>query len=158
MSRVPITVNGAERLRAELQQLKSVRRPESIKEIATARAHGDLKENAEYHAAKEAQSFLEGRIAELEGNLSNAELIDPSSVNAGGRVVFGATVDLINVDSGEEVTFQLVGQLEADISAGLISINSPIARSLIGKVEADEAIVRAPSGEIVYEVVEVRYG
>ena len=158
MSRVPITAQGIEKLRAELQQLKSVRRPEIIREIATARAHGDLKENAEYHAAKESQSFLEGRIAELEGSVSNAEIIDPSKLDAGGRIVFGATVDLINVHSGEEVTYQLVGELEANINAGLISIKSPIARSLIGKREGDEAVVRAPSGDIVYEVVDVRYG
>ena len=157
MSRVPITNRGVEKLREELQTLKSVKRPAVIKEIAVARAHGDLKENAEYHAAKESQSFLEGRIAELEGSLSNAEIIDPTKLNAGGRVVFGATVNLINVDSGEQVSYQLVGELEADINSGRISINSPIARSLIGKVVDDEAVVRAPSGDIVYEVLEVRY-
>ena len=158
MSRVPITIQGVEKLRAELQQLKSVERPAIIKEIATARAHGDLRENAEYHAAKESQGFLEGRIAELESSLSNAEIIDPSKLDANGRIVFGATVELVNVDSGEEVVYQIVGELEADISAGLISINSPIARSMIGKTEADEIVVRAPSGEIIYEVIEIRYG
>ena len=158
MSRVPITTQGVEKLRAELQQLKTVDRPAIIKEIAAARAHGDLRENAEYHAAKENQGFLEGRIAELESSLSNAEIIDPTKLDANGRIVFGATVELVNVDSGEEVIYQIVGELEADISAGLISVNSPIARSLIGKSEADEIVVRAPSGEIVYEVIEVRYG
>lgn len=157
MSRVPITSQGVEKLRAELQHLKSVERPAIIKEIAAARAHGDLRENAEYHAAKENQSFLEGRIAELEGSLSNAEIIDPSTLDAGGRIVFGATVELVNVDTDEQVEYQIVGELEADISAGLISVNSPIARSLIGKGEGDEVVVRAPAGEIVYEVLVVHY-
>lgn len=157
MSRVPLTVQGVEKLRAELQKLKSVDRPAIIKEIAAARAHGDLKENAEYHAAKENQSFLEGRIQELEGSISNAEIIDPGKVDAGGRIVFGATVELINVDSGEEVVYQIVGELEADITAGLISVNSPIARSLIGKSQDDEVVVNAPAGEIIYEVLVVRY-
>ena len=157
MSRVPLTVQGVEKLRAELQRLKSVDRPAIIKEIAAARAHGDLKENAEYHAAKENQSFLEGRIQELEGSISNAEIIDPRTVDAGGRIVFGATVELINVDSGEEVVYQIVGELEADITAGLISVNSPIARSLIGKSQDDEVVVNAPAGEIIYEVLVVRY-
>ena len=157
MSRVPLTVQGVEKLRAELQRLKSVDRPAIIKEIAAARAHGDLKENAEYHAAKENQSFLEGRIQELEGSISNAEIIDPRTVDAGGRIVFGATVELINVDSGEEVVYQIVGELETDITAGLISVNSPIARSLIGKSQDDEVVVNAPAGEIIYEVLVVRY-
>lgn len=152
-----MTVRGAERLRAELHELKTVQRPRVIQAIAEAREHGDLKENAEYHAAREQQSFIEGRIAEIEGKLSNAEIIDVSRLDAGGRVVFGATVDLIDGDSGAEVTYQIVGDDEADIKAGLISVNSPIARALIGREEGDTAIVDAPGGKREYEIVAVRY-
>ncbi|MEW6353627.1 MAG: transcription elongation factor GreA [Pseudomonadota bacterium] len=157
MSKVPITVRGAEKLRAELQELKSVARPRVIAAIAEARAHGDLKENAEYHAAKEQQSFIEGRIAEIEGKLSNAQIIDISSVNANGKVVFGATVDLINEETGEEFTYQIVGDDEADIKEGRISISSPIARALIGKEKGDVVSVQAPGGVKEYEILAVRY-
>tara|TARA_B100001123_G_scaffold149432_1_gene172998 strand:+ start:309 stop:782 length:474 start_codon:yes stop_codon:yes gene_type:complete len=157
MSRPPITAQGAQRLRDELKTLKGVERPKIIKEIAEARAHGDLKENAEYHAAKERQGFIEGRIADIESTVSNAEIIDVQKLNAGGKIVFGATVDLINIDSGEEVTYQIVGEMEADISASLISVTSPTARALIGKQEGDEVVVNAPAGELVYEIAEVRY-
>jgi len=157
MSKVPLTKRGAEKLQAELQQLKTVERPRIIQAIAEARAHGDLKENAEYHAAREQQSFTEGRIKEIEGKLSHANIIDVSSLDAGGKVVFGATVDLADEDSGEEVTYQIVGEDEADIKQGLISISSPIARALIGKQEGDVATVVAPGGERNLEIVEVRY-
>lgn len=157
MSRVPITTRGVERLRDELHGLKTVERPKIIREIADARAHGDLRENAEYHAAREQQGFIEGRIAELEDQLSSAEVIDPRSLKPDGRVVFGATVDLASVDTGEEVTYQIVGQIEADISHGLISITSPIARALIGKREGDAVTVQAPAGDKEYEVLAVRY-
>lgn len=152
-----MTVRGAERLRAELHELKTVQRPRVIQAIAEAREHGDLKENAEYHAAREQQSFIEGRIAEIEAKLASAEIIDVSRLNPGGRVVFGATVDLIDGDSGAEVTYQIVGDDEADIKAGLISVNSPIARALIGREEGDTAIVDAPGGKREYEIVAVRY-
>jgi transcription elongation factor GreA len=157
MSKVPLTKRGAEKLQAELQQLKTVERPRIIQAIAEARAHGDLKENAEYHAAREQQSFTEGRIKEIEGKLSHANIIDVSSLDAGGKVVFGATVDLADEDSGEEVTYQIVGEDEADIKQGLISVGSPIARALIGKQEGDVATVVAPGGERNLEIVEVRY-
>lgn len=157
MSKVPLTVQGAEKLRAELDQLKTVARPRVIEAIAEARAHGDLKENAEYHAAREQQSFIEGRIKELEAKLSNAEIIDVTKVNAGGRCVFGATVDLVDVDSGDEVTYKIVGDDEADIKERLISISSPIARALIGKQVDDIATVQAPGGVKEYEIVDVRY-
>lgn len=157
MSRPPITAEGAERLREELKTLKMVERPKIIKEIAEARAHGDLKENAEYHAAKERQGFIEGRISDIEGTVSNAEIIDTSKLNPGGKIVFGATVDLINVDAGEEVTYQIVGEMEADISAGMISVTSPTARALIGKQEGDEVTVNAPARDLTYEILEVRY-
>ncbi|HHH42609.1 MAG TPA: transcription elongation factor GreA [Gammaproteobacteria bacterium] len=157
MSKVPLTKRGAEKLQAELQQLKTVERPRIIQAIAEARAHGDLKENAEYHAAREQQSFAEGRIKEIEGKLSHANIIDVASLDAGGKVVFGATVDLIDEDSGDEITYQIVGEDEADIKAGLISISSPIARALIGKEEGDVATVNAPGGERNLEIVEVRY-
>lgn len=158
MSRTPITLEGAARLRTELQQLKSVNRPKVIQAIAEARAHGDLRENAEYHAAREQQGFIEGRIAEIESSLSNADIIDTSKLNAGGRVVFGASVLLVNVETDEEVGYKIVGNLEADISAGLLSISSPTARALIGKEVGDEATVNAPGGELVYEILEVSYG
>jgi transcription elongation factor GreA len=157
MSKVPLTVRGAEKLRAELQQLKSVDRPRIIQAIAEARAHGDLKENAEYHAAREQQSFAEGRIKEIEGKLSNAQIIDVTKLDAGGKVVFGATVLIADETSGDEVTYQIVGEDEADIKSGLISVNSPIARALIGKQEGDIATVQAPGGARNYEIVEVRY-
>ncbi|MGE5624568.1 MAG: transcription elongation factor GreA [Bacillota bacterium] len=157
MSKVPLTVRGAERLREELKKLKGVDRPKVIQAIAEARAHGDLKENAEYHAAREQQGFIEGRIQEIEGKLGNAEIIDVTRMNANGKVVFGATVMLSDEDSGNEVTYQIVGEDEADIKAGRISINSPIARGLIGKVEGDSVAIRTPAGEKQFEIVEVRY-
>ncbi len=157
MSKVPLTVRGAERLREELKKLKSVDRPKVIQAIAEARAHGDLKENAEYHAAREQQGFIEGRIQEIEGKLANAEVIDVTRMNANGKVVFGATVELSDEDSGKEITYQIVGEDEADIKAGRISINSPIARGLIGKQEGDSVAIRAPAGEKQFEIVSVRY-
>ena len=157
MSKVPLTKRGAEKLRAELQRLKTGDRPRVIQAIAEARAHGDLKENAEYHAAREQQGFIEGRIKEIESKLSHANVIDVSSLDAGGKVVFGATVDLADEDSGEELTYQIVGEDEADIKQGLISVSSPIARALIGKEEGDVATVVAPGGERNLEIVEVRY-
>ena len=157
MNRVPLTVKGAEKLRAELDELKTVKRPRIIEAIATARAHGDLKENAEYHAAREQQSFAEGRIKEIESKLSNAEVIDVTKINANGRVVFGATVILADEDSGEEVTYTIVGEDEADIKQSMISVTSPIARAMIGKEEGDLITVEAPAGNKNYEVVEVRY-
>jgi transcription elongation factor GreA len=157
MSKVPLTKRGAEKLREELNQLKTVDRPRIIQAIAEARAHGDLKENAEYHAAREQQSFAEGRIKEIEGKLSHANIIDVASLDAGGKVVFGATVDLADEETGNEVTYQIVGEDEADIKHGLISVGSPIARALIGKEEGDVATVVAPGGEKNYEIVEVRY-
>jgi transcription elongation factor GreA len=158
MKRVPMTAPGAQRLRAELENLKSVKRPQIINAIAEARAHGDLKENAEYHAAREQQSFTEGRIKELESALSYAEIIDASKLNAGTRIVFGAIVDLIDEDSDAEITYQIVGELEADIKQGLISVASPVARALIGKHEGDTVEIQAPAGVRTYEVTGVRYG
>ncbi len=157
MSKVPLTVRGAEKLRAELNELKSVVRPRIIKSIAEAREHGDLRENAEYHAAREQQGFVEGRIKDLEGKLSNAQIIDVRTLNAGGRVVFGATVDVLEVETGEEHTYQIVGEDEADIREGLLSVSSPIARALIGKSEGDAVVVQTPGGEREFEIVEVRY-
>jgi len=157
MNRAPMTVRGAERLREELQHLKSVRRPNVIKAIAEARAHGDLRENAEYHAAREDQGFIEGRIAEIESKLANAQIIDVTQVNAGGRVVFGATVELLNVETEEEVRYQIVGEDEADIKEGLISITAPMARALIGKIEGDVVSVQTPGGRKDYEIVQVLY-
>lgn len=159
MSRTPMTSTGAEKLRAELKDLKSVQRPAVIQAIAEAREHGDLKENAEYHAAREQQGFIEGRIQELEGTLGNAEIIDVSKLgaNAAGKVVFGATVELYDVNEEKDVTYQIVGELEADIKQNLISITSPIARALIGKQQDDEVVVQAPGGERVYEIVSVKY-
>jgi len=157
MSRAPITKAGSERLRSELEKLKSVDRPNIIAAIAEARAHGDLKENAEYHAAREQQSFIEGRIAALEALLSTAEVIDVSRLAAGNRVVFGATVDLEDEDSGEAVTYQIVGDLEADIKLRLIAVSSPIARALIGKSEGDSFEFKAPNGVKRYEITGVRY-
>ncbi|CAK0761132.1 transcription elongation factor GreA [Gammaproteobacteria bacterium] len=157
MQKVPLTARGAEKLRTELQHLKSVARPTVIKAIAEARAHGDLKENAEYHAAREQQSFIEGRINELESKLSTAQIIDVTTVNAHGKVVFGTTITLVNVETEDEVTYQIVGEEEADLKQNLVSITSPIARALIGKTNGDTVLVRAPSGEIEYEITDVRY-
>lgn len=157
MSRVPLTVNGAEKLRSELHRLKTVDRPHVIAAIAEARSHGDLSENAEYEAAKERQGFVEGRIQEVEGKLSHAQIIDPRLLDADGRCVFGATLDLEDQDSGGNVTYQIVGEDEADIKAGKISVNSPIARALIGKYAGDVAQVQAPGGLRAYEIIDVRY-
>lgn len=157
MSRAPITKAGSERLRGELEKLKSVDRPRIIAAIAEARAHGDLKENAEYHAAREQQSFIEGRIAELEAALSTAEVIDVSRLGPGSKVVFGATVELEDEDSGESVTYQIVGDLEADIKQRLIAVSSPIARALIGKSAGESFEFKAPNGVKRYEVIGVRY-
>ncbi|MCF6217770.1 MAG: transcription elongation factor GreA [Gammaproteobacteria bacterium] len=153
----PMTLQGAEKLRLELSELKSVARPEVIQAIADAREHGDLKENAEYHAAREQQGFIEARIADIEGKLSNAQVIDILELTPNGKVVFGATVGLVNEETGEEVTYQIVGDDEADIKEGKISVNSPVARALIGKVEEDIASVNAPGGLIEYEVISVKY-
>lgn len=157
MTTIPLTSTGAERLREELKQLKSVDRPRIINAIAEARAHGDLKENAEYHAAKEEQGFVEGRIGDLEGQLGSAQIIEITKLNAGTRVVFGATVDLMDDESGVEVTYQIVGDLEAGIAQGRISISSPIARALIGKDEGDIAVVKAPGGDKEFEIMRVQY-
>ncbi len=157
MSTIPLTVRGAQRLKDELQRLKSVERPAVINAIAEARAQGDLSENAEYDAAKEKQGFIEGRIAEIEGKLASAQVIDPSTLDAGGRIVFGATVELEDLDAGETVTYQIVGDDEADIKEGKISVSSPIARALIGKSTGDVAEVKAPGGLREYEVLDVRY-
>ena len=157
MATIPLTRRGAEKLKEELHRLKTVERHAVIQAIAEARAQGDLSENAEYDAAKDKQGFIEGRIQELEGKLATAQVIDPSQLDAGGRVVFGATVDLEDEDSGAKVTYQIVGDDEADLKLGLISISSPIARALIGKQEGDVAEVQAPGGVRSYEVVAVRY-
>lgn len=157
MSKVPLTVKGAEKLRIELDELKSVVRPRIINAIAEARAHGDLKENAEYHAAKEQQSFAEGRISEIEGKLANAQIIDVTKVDANGKVVFGATVELEDIENEKRVTYQIVGEDEASIKEGRISVGSPIARALIGKEAEDIVIVKAPAGDIEYEIVSVQY-
>lgn len=157
MSKVPITAAGAEKLRAELTQLKKVDRPRIIKAIAEARAHGDLKENAEYHAARDQQSFAEGRIKDIAGKLSNAQIIDVTSLNANGKVVFGATVEVMDEDTEETLTYQIVGEDEADIKVGKISFSSPIARALIGKMQDDVVGVQVPGGERSLEIIEVRY-
>ena len=157
MATIPITTRGAEKLKAELHRLKTVERHAVIAAIAEARAQGDLSENAEYEAAKDRQGFIEGRILEIEGKLAAAQVIDPTSLDAGGRVVFGATVDLEEEESGAQVTYQIVGDDEADLKLGLISISSPIARALIGKEPGDMAEVRAPGGVKSYEIVAVRY-
>ncbi|WP_184442499.1 MULTISPECIES: transcription elongation factor GreA [Xanthomonas] len=152
-----MTLKGAQRLREELEQLKSVKRPEVINAIAEARAHGDLKENAEYHAAREQQSFIEGRIKQLESELSHAEIIDITKLSAGTKIVFGATVTLADTETDEEKRYQIVGDLEADIKMGLIAISSPLARALIGKLEGDSVTIDAPAGQREYEVVSVAY-
>jgi transcription elongation factor GreA len=157
MATIPITKRGAEKLKEELHRLKTVDRPWVINAIAEARAQGDLSENAEYDAAKDRQGFIEGRIAEIEGKLSAAQIIDPTQLDAGGKVVFGATVDLEDEDSGTAVTYQIVGEDEADLKQGLVNISSPIARALIGKEEGDVAEVQAPSGTKRFEIVAVRY-
>ena len=157
MSQTPMTVRGVEKLKAELHKLKTVDRQRITKAIAEARAHGDLSENAEYHAAREQQSFAEGRVNTIESALADAQIIDVTTVDAEGRIVFGATVKLLNVDTDAEVTYQIVGEQEADINEGLISITSPIARALIGKQQDDAVDVNAPSGVIEYEVLEVKY-
>jgi len=157
MSKVPMTVRGHELLQEELKRLKSGDRPAVIKAIAEARAHGDLKENAEYHAAKEQQGFIEGRIKEIEGKLSHVQVIDVTAIDARGKIIFGSTVELIDEDSGKEITYKIVGEDEADIKSGLISYSSPIARALISKNEGDVVEFQAPDGEKSYEVIEVRY-
>lgn len=157
MVTIPITQRGAEKLKAELHKLKTVDRPGVINSISDARAQGDLSENAEYEAAKDRQGFIEGRIQEIEGKLAAAQIIDPTTVEAGGKIVFGATVQLEEEDSGEKVTYQIVGEDEADLKQGLINISSPIARALIGKEKGDTAEVQAPGGIKHYEIVEVRY-
>jgi transcription elongation factor GreA len=155
--RAPLTSKGATRLRDELEKLKTVDRPKVIEAIAEARAHGDLKENAEYHAAREMQGFIEGRIKELEYTLSHAQVIDIASLNAGSRIVFGATVELADVDTDDKVTYTIVGDLESDIKQRLISISSPVARALIGKHEGDTVTIEAPGGQREFEITGVRY-
>ncbi len=157
MSSIPITVHGAKRLEAELERLKTVERPQVINAIAEARAQGDLSENAEYDAARERQAFVEGKIRELEGTLSNAQIIDPAELDAGDRIVFGATVTLLDLESDEEVTYQIVGDVESDIKAGKISVMSPVARALIGKSEGDVTEVQTPGGVREFEIIEVSY-
>jgi len=157
INQIPVTVKGAELLKAELQRLRSVDRPNVIEAIAEARAQGDLSENAEYEAAKEKQSFIEGRIAEIEAKLSNAQVIDPATLNAEGRCVFGATVEVEDLDSGDSFTYQIVGDDEADIKQGKISVSSPIARALIGKSAGEVAEVMAPAGLRSYEILDVKY-
>ena len=157
MNKVPMTVRGAELLREELKRLKSDDRPAVIKAISEARAHGDLKENAEYHAAKEQQGFIEGRIKEIEGKLSNIQEIDVTAIDAKGKVVFGSTVEVLDVETDVETTYKIVGEDEADIKTGLISFTSPISRALIGKSEGDEISFAAPGGEKNYEIIAVRY-
>jgi transcription elongation factor GreA len=157
VKRVPITLSGSEAMRSELRKLKSEDRPNVIRAIAEARAHGDLSENAEYHAAREQQGFIEGRIQELEGKLANAEIIDVTQMPNTGKVIFGSTVDLEDEDSGAKVTYQIVGEDEANIKAGRISVGSPIARALVGKAEGDSVVVAAPGGERNYEIIGVRY-
>ncbi len=157
MNKVPLTVKGAEKLRVELEELKSVVRPRIIAAIATAREHGDLKENAEYHAAKEQQSFTEGRISEIEAKLSNAQIIDVTKVDANGKVVFGATVEIEDIESERQVTYQIVGEDEANIKEGRISIGSPIARALIGKEVEDVVTVKTPGGNVDYEILSIEY-
>lgn len=157
MRKMPITARGAELLRDELKRLKSAERPRIIKAIAEARAHGDLRENAEYHAAKEEQGFIEGRILEIESRLANAEVIDVSRMTNNGRVIFGATVDLVDEADGSTVRYQIVGEDEADIASGRISVSSPIARAMIGRSEGDVAVVAAPGGQRNYEILKVTY-
>ena len=157
MIKTPMTLTGAQKLREELQHLKNVERPRIIQAIAEARAHGDLSENAEYHAAREQQGFIEGRINEIEGKLATAEIIDVTVIEARGKVVFGATVEIANVETGDSVVYRIVGEDEADIQASLISVKSPIARALINKEEGDIALVDAPGGRIEFEIITIRY-
>jgi transcription elongation factor GreA len=157
VKKTPITVMGAEKLKIELHRLKTVERPRVIQAIAEARAHGDLSENAEYHAAKEQQSFIEGRINELDNKIATAQIIDPRTVNAEGRIVFGATLDLLDESTGQQVTYQIVGDYEADLAQGMISVSSPIARALIGKHEGDIVEVQVPDGVRSYEILDIRY-
>ena len=157
MDTIPITANGAKNLEAELKKLKEIDRPRIVHDIAVAREHGDLKENAEYHAAREEQSFCEGRIKEIESKLSRLQVIDITKLNQDGRCVFGTTVSIMNLDDESEITYQIVGEDEADLNQGKISCMSPIARALLGKEEGDEAIVNAPKGDIIYEILEVKY-
>ena len=157
MARVPMTVAGEKALRDELEQLKTVDRPRIVSDIAVARAHGDLKENAEYHAAREQQGFCEGRLQEIEGKLAEAQVIDITALPVSDKVIFGTTVELLNVDTEESVTYQLVGDDEADVKVGKISISSPIARAIIGKEAGDEVVVNTPGGEIIYEIDDVKY-
>jgi len=157
MDRIPMTVRGSALLKAELEDLTTVQRPAVIEAIAEARAHGDLKENAEYHAAREKQGFIEGRIADIEGKLSSVQIIDVTQMKNEGRVVFGTTVTLLNVDTEKEVKYRIVGDDEADIDNGLLSYKSPIARGLMGKEEGDDAIIQAPAGELEFEIVKVEY-
>lgn len=157
MNRMPMTAEGAERLRRQLDELKSVERPRVIQALAEARAHGDLSENAEYHAARERQGFIEGRIATIEEALAIAEIIDVTKIDAEGKIVFGATIELFNLDTEQEVRYQIVGEMEADISQGLLSVTAPIARAMIGKEEGDEFQVDAPGGIVEYEVLSVAY-
>ena len=157
MNKVPLTAQGAAQLQEELTRLKSEDRPRIIKAIAEAREHGDLKENAEYHAAKEQQAFVEGRIKDIDGKLSNAQIIDVTDMPDTGKVIFGVTVDLLEIESDKEVTYRIVGEDEADIKKGLISFTSPIARALIGKSAEDDIVVKAPGGAIEYEILAVKY-
>ena len=157
MNKFPMTVAGAEKLRRELEQLKKVERPRIVQAIAEAREHGDLKENAEYHAAREQQGFCEGRIQEIEGKLSHAQIIDITRIAAGDKVIFGVTVDIVNVETDETVTYQIVGDDEADVKSNKISVNSPIARALIGKVVGDAVVVKTPGGEVEYEIDDVKH-
>lgn len=157
MNQIPMTLRGAEKLREELDHLKGVRRPKIIADIATAREHGDLKENAEYHAAREQQGFCEGRIQEIEAKLSNAQVIDIKKMPVTGRVIFGATVNVMNLDTDEEQTYRIVGDDEADFKQNLISVNSPIARGLIGKEQDDVVVIKTPGGEVEYEILKVEY-
>lgn len=157
MQQIPMTVRGAEQLKEELEFLKNIRRPEIIKAIAEAREHGDLKENAEYHAAREQQGFCEGRIQEIEGKLANSQIIDVTKIPNNGRVIFGATIALLNVNTDEEVSYQIVGDDEADIKQGLISVNSPIARGLIGKEIDDSVTISTPRGMVEFEIISVEY-
>ncbi len=157
MDKVPLTVVGAEKLKSELEELKTVTRPRIVEAIATAREHGDLKENAEYHAAREQQSFAEGRINEIESKLANAQVIDVTTVDAKGKVIFGATVEIEDLETEKKVTYQIVGQDEADIKEGRISVGSPIARALIGKELEDVVTVKTPSGDIDYEILSIKY-
>lgn len=157
MQQIPMTIKGAELLRTELEQLKTVRRPQIITAIAEARAHGDLKENAEYHAAREQQGFCEGRIQEIESKLSQAQIIDITKIKNSGRIIFGATVTVLNLDSDEEITYRIVGDDEADFKQNLISVNSPIARGLIGKEQDDTVSIKTPGGDVEFDIVKVDY-